>query len=152
MLTFDELRRICFTHDAYLVGGGARYVVGKLMEARAHLGVLPVQEVFAGLKDATPHDWDVLVEGELPTIFDELYTFTKFGGRRYTRLDLDIWQGSIGKYLRNVHLHEKCLAVHLETGVVLGTHEFFLGYSGHTGRGTHVPKYCDDRFVLPRKP
>lgn len=111
MITLSELKRRLEGIDAYLVGGGALNVINNVT--------------------SLPRDWDILVNDgrDLPD-FEEEPTRTSFGGRRYTGLKLDIWHGDIGSYLRRCPWHHKACAVHLETGAVIGTSEYFAGRTG----------------------
>jgi hypothetical protein len=103
VITLDSLREMFYGREAYLVGGGAR-------------------NVYFG-HDATPRDWDVLVEGDLPDIPCG-WRANSFGGRKYESLGLDVWTDSVGKYLREAPGCLDGLAIHLGTMAVLMTSEF----------------------------
>ena len=118
MLNFDSLRTIFSGYDAYLVGGGARYTLQG---------------------GEQPKDWDILITDQLPNLPFE-YVLNKFGGRRYPKLKLDVWQSDIGRFLRQVPRGLDGIAIHLETGAVFMTKEFIeCPNSTVTGRPVITP-------------
>lgn len=106
--TLDELKKLFIGCDAWLVGGGARYVLGR---------------------EGFPKDWDVVIThgSQSPVIGSLPHEETYFGGKRIPSLGLDYWFDDIGDFLRQVPRGKDGLAYHLETGATLFTHEYVQG-------------------------
>lgn len=124
--SFSELKKLFRGYDAYLVGGAAR-VLSASSNADGPL---------EGIKD-----WDVLVNHQVPPNLPGKWSWNSFGGIKYLELGLDVWQGDIGKHLRQAPRGKDGVAVHIETGAMLFTLEFFQS-----------PECCiTDRLVMTRK-
>lgn len=131
MLTYQTLKRMFDGYDAYLVGGAARAILEQF-ESTYSFDRLAI----------CPRDWDVLVVGP-PPVFDSPWRLNRFGGFKYTDMRLDVWEGDIGKYLREVPRGIDGIAIHLATDTMLFTREFFH----HTGTITTRPTK-----TMPAKP
>ena len=122
MLSYEELKEYFKGTDAYLCGGGARSIMG--------LAPMP------------PNDWDVLLNNPADIIPDipGARGETCFGGVRFIDAEVDVWHDNVGHSLHTCRWHEKAVAIHLATGCVMGTEEFFDGYTGEvTTREIRVP-------------
>lgn len=108
-MTYEGIKLLFEGCEAYLVGGGARHVLAK--------------------EPGEPRDWDVVVTRDFPlSLQRHFWRENSFGGRKYVNLSLDVWRDDIGCYLREVPRGKDGVAIHLETGAVLTTKEFWLAF------------------------
>lgn len=110
----EKIKEICKGYDAYLVGGAA------VLQYKGDI--------------SEPKDYDVIIQGDKFPVILGLYKLNKFGGRKYEYLKLDIWLDNVADFLLHVPHKELCVAININTGVVIGTQEFFEHQVGSTGR------------------
>ena len=112
-MTYKEIKHLFKGYDAYLVGGAARSQLEYFEDNSCF------NEELEKVKD-----WDVLVDNQVPPLLSGKRRLNSFGGIKYTQLNIDVWQDNIGRYLRKVPRGKDGVAIHLETGTILITHEF----------------------------
>ncbi len=101
--------------DCWLVGGGARYVVGvSITEPKDYDIILPSNAAIACVIRRC-YERSISVGGT-----------TTFGGSRIIveGHSLDFWEDDIGKFLSQVPVSTDGLAVHLGSGCIIMTSEF----------------------------